>query len=81
VIDPSALAMHVLREGFDIKNPERFMMQQPAAPEAVAEAEAGAAPQMPPLPPQEPVFAPTGGVPPELLAQLQNQMGLELPSL
>jgi len=73
--------MHVLREGFDIKNPERFMMQQQAPPEAVAEAEAGVAPQMPPLPPQEPVFAPTGGVPPELLAQLQNQMGLELPSL
>jgi len=26
-------------------------------------------------------FAPTGGVPPELLAQLQNQMGMELPNL
>jgi hypothetical protein len=26
-------------------------------------------------------FAPTGGVPPELLAQLQGQMGLELPAL
>ena len=26
-------------------------------------------------------FAPTGGVPPELLTQLQNQMGLDLPAL
>ena len=48
-------------------------------------------PAPPPLPdmggvplPQGPdmgAFAPTGGVPPELLAQLQNQMGLELPAL
>ena len=42
-------------------------------------------PGMPPTPiPQGPdlgAFAPTGGVPPELLAQLQNQMGLELPNL
>ena len=28
-----------------------------------------------------PAFAPTGGVPPELMAQLQGQMGLELPAL
>jgi hypothetical protein len=36
-----------------------------------------------PLPqgPDMGAFAPTGGVPPELLAQLQNQMGLELPAL
>jgi len=26
-------------------------------------------------------FAPTGGIPPELLAQLQGQMGVQLPSL
>jgi|TARA_R110002020_G_scaffold203603_2_gene407407 hypothetical protein len=82
VIDPSALAMHVLREGFDIKNPERFMMQQPAPDQVVAEEEAG----VPTMPmdvgvPEEPVFAPTGGVPPELLSQLQNQMGVELPFL
>jgi len=36
---------------------------------------------MPPVPDQVGAFAPTGGVPPELLAQLQNQMGIELPSL
>ena len=32
-----------------------------------------------PIPDQ--VFEATGGVPPELLAQLQNQMGLELPNM
>jgi hypothetical protein len=31
--------------------------------------------------PSPELFAPTGGIPPEILAQLQNQMGLELPSL
>ena len=99
VIDPTALAMHVLEEGFDVKDPMKFLMQQdqPATPEQ--EAVAGETPQPPeqqmgppPMPPgmapapmpQGPdlgAFAPTGGVPPELLAQLQNQMGLELPNL
>jgi hypothetical protein len=99
VIDPTALAMHVLEEGFDVKDPMKFLMQQaqPATPEQ--EAVAGETPGppeqqmapppmpsgMPPAPiPQGPdlgAFAPTGGVPPELLAQLQNQMGLELPNL
>ena len=46
------------------------MMQPPMAP-----------PMAPPMSPDEGVFAPTGGIPPELLLQLQNQMGLELPSL
>jgi hypothetical protein len=36
---------------------------------------------MGPGPVPEQVFEATGGVPPELLAQLQNQMGLELPNL
>ena len=35
----------------------------------------------PPPAPDQGAFAPTGGVPPELLAQLQGQMGMELPSL
>jgi hypothetical protein len=99
VIDPTALAMHVLEEGFDVKDPMKFLMQQdqPATPEQ--EAVAGETPQPPdeqmgppPMPPgmapapmpQGPdlgAFAPTGGVPPELLAQLQNQMGMQLPNL
>ena len=93
VIDPTALAMHVLEEGFDVKDPMKFLIQQPQTPEQ--QAVAGETPpppeQPPPMPdmgntpiPQGPdmgAFAPTGGVPPELLAQLQNQMGLELPAL
>ena len=94
VIDPTALAMHILEEGFDVKDPMKFLIQQPATPEE--QAVAGQTPPPPeqappPLPdmggvplPQGPdmgAFAPTGGVPPELLAQLQNQMGLELPAL
>jgi len=69
------------------------LIQQPQTPEQ--QAVAGETPpppeQPPPMPdmgntpiPQGPdmgAFAPTGGVPPELLAQLQNQMGLELPAL
>ena len=52
----------------------------------VASEEAGAAPtpfgQTPvPSSPDMGAFAPTGGVPPELLAQLQGQMGLDLPAL
>jgi hypothetical protein len=92
VIDPQALAVHVLESGFGIKDPEKFLIQQPD-PQTMAEEnqispEAAAAGGMPPqmggvpLPPAEGgAFAPTGGVPPELLAQLQGQMGMELPSL
>ena len=87
VIDPAALAKYVLQTGFGIKNPEKFIMQQQTPQDAeAAQAEAGAAP-MPfgqaPIPegPDMGAFAPTGGVPPELLAQLQGQMGLELPQL
>ena len=90
VIDPSALAMHILENGFNIKDPERFMVQQQPQPEPSAGPSAGGPPVGgPPMPPPGPpvpgpeggAFAPTGGVPPELLAQLQGQMGLELPSL
>ena len=87
VIDPAALAIHVLENGFGIKDPQKFIMNaQPAPPEE----ESGGA-MAPPPPPnlggvpmpegQDGAFAPTGGIPPELLLQLQNQMGLELPSL
>ena len=51
VVDPNAIAMHVLREGFGIKNPERFMMAQP--------------PPMPPGMPQGSPPDPGSGVPPD----------------
>tara|TARA_R110002020_G_scaffold126888_3_gene284887 strand:+ start:1880 stop:3772 length:1893 start_codon:yes stop_codon:yes gene_type:complete len=95
VIDPTELARHVLQEGFGVQNPDKFLVQQqPAAPEG---APAGAPPPgspppggmpppamgggMGPGPVPEQVFEATGGVPPELLAQLQNQMGMELPNM
>ena len=89
VIDPAALAMHVLENGFGIKDPAKFIMQAQPAPQEAEEA-VGEEQMVPPPPDlggvpmpegQAGAFAPTGGVPPELLLQLQNQMGLELPSL
>ena len=85
VIDPTALARHVLQRGFDIKDPDKFLMDQaPMLPEGPAGAPAP--PGIPggagmPMMPSEDSFAQTGGVPPELVAQLQNQMGVELGSL
>lgn len=83
VIDPTALARHVLQRGFDIKDPDKFLMQQaPPMPEG-----GGPPPPGPPggagmagMPYEDP-FAETSGVPPELVAQLQNQMGVDLGSL
>ena len=94
VIDPAAMAMHILETGFNISDPERFLMQQPP-PDVAAEdgqmppeggpPQGGPPPDMAPAPMPPPpdmgAFAPTGGIPPELLAQLQGQMGMELPSL
>ena len=86
VIDPAALARYVLQQGFDVKDPDKFIMQQPQQ----APTQEGAQPTAPQGgmgvpepggPPGMGAFAPTGGVPPELVAQLQNQMGLELPAL
>ena len=92
VIDPMAIAVHVLESGFNVKNPEKFLIQQqpmpaPGAPTPDGTPVPGGAPAGPmggapmPPPPDQGAFAPTGGVPPELLAQLQGQMGMELPSL
>ena len=50
VIDPRAMAAHVLREGFGIKNPERFMVIVP--------------PPMPPGAEQGPPPGPEGPMPP-----------------
>ena len=88
VIDPAALAKHVLMNGFGIKDPDKFMMQQqqqpqqPGGPEGAAPGAGPGAGQMPPGMPvgqSEGAFSPTGGVPPELLAQIQGQMGVDLP--
>ena len=49
-IDPFAITMHVLRDGFGIKNPERFMVVMP--------------PQMPPGAEQGPPPGPEGPMPP-----------------
>jgi len=84
VIDPFALAKHVLQQGFGIKNPDKFLMQPPPQGAPGPEGAAPPPPQVPMLPPgqvgagPEGAFAPTGGVPPELLAQLQGQMGFDL---
>ena len=94
VIDPAALATHVLEYGFGIQDPTKFLMQQ-QPPQMMAE-EGQMPAEQPPInmgapmspdmgmsgvSPSPELFAPTGGIPPEILAQLQNQMGLELPSL
>ena len=93
VIDPTELAKHVLSYGFGFKDPEKFLVQQqapPAGPEDAATAPtAGAAPPSiaggmggpPAAGAGGGAFEATGGVPPELLSQLQGQMGLELPNL
>jgi hypothetical protein len=94
VIDPSALAKHVLTNGFGIKDPDKFMMQQqPQVPAPNGQDPGqgqGAGPGMPQMPPGMPVtpgpqpegvFAPSGGIPPELLAQIQGQMDVDLPFL
>jgi len=87
VVDPAALARYVLQQGFDVVDPEKFIMQQqpnmPPGPEGTPQGAppAGAGMPMPGGPPDLGAFAPTGGVPPELVAQLENQMGMQLPSL
>ena len=90
VVDPAELVKHVLQYGFGIDAAEKFIIQQQPM---VAEGEAAAGEEiagmqppavtggMGPGPIPDQVFEATGGVPPELLAQLQNQMGLELPNM
>jgi hypothetical protein len=87
VIDPTALARHVLQRGFDIKDPDKFLMQQaPMMPEGPG---GPAGPEGMPAPPNGagmPMAAEgapdqLGGIPPELVAQLQSQMGVELNTL
>jgi hypothetical protein len=92
VIDPTALAKHVLTMGFDIKDPDKFIMQQQPMPMGAEEPQQEGQPpnagmgasqaMMEGLVPQQGgAFGASGGVPPELVAQLRGQMGVELPGL
>jgi len=82
VINPAELAKHVLQQGFDIKDPEKFIMQQqPQLPAGPEQGMPAGGPQMgqmgmPEAPPET-----NGGMTPEILAQLQGQMGLDLANL
>ena len=75
VVDPGALVRYVLQNSFGVKDPDKFLMQQqPMAPEG------GAAPPGAPqgMPPGGMPMGGNGGppLPPELMKQLQDQMGL-----
>jgi len=82
VINPAELAKHVLQQGFDIKDPEKFIIQQqPQLPAGPEQGMPTGGPQMgqmgmPEAPPET-----NGGITPEILAQLQGQMGLDLANL
>ena len=56
VVNPQELAAHILRFGFDVKNPEQFMAAPPAAAAPMA------------VPPQG--VGPSGAVPPEMMGML-----------
>lgn len=72
VVDPRAVATHILQFGFGVKSPERFLM---AAPEQQGmPPEAGGMPpgqgMMPPEQGMMPGGDPTGGLPPELMQMI-----------
>lgn len=66
VVDPQALAAHVLQFGFGVKTPERFFMQAPQMAPGDPNGQPGAmppgGPQMPPVMP--PQMGAPGGMPP-----------------
>jgi len=83
VVDPGALVRYVLQNSFGVKDPDKFMMQQPVqqGPEG-PEGPEGAPQGMPPggMPAGIPAGIPAGGgnapsMPPELMRLLQEQMG------
>jgi len=81
VIDPAALARHVLQHGFGVKNVDDFLMAQPPMGGAMPPGGGGAPmPSGGDQPAVDPVGAAAGmgGVPPEILTQLQAQVGLSL---
>jgi hypothetical protein len=77
IINMQELAGYVLSQGFNIKNPEKFLSMPapaPMGPEGGAPPEGGMPPQgMPPqgmVPPEQ--MPPEGGLPPEIMALLQQ---------
>lgn len=80
VVDPASLFVHVLRDGFGIKDPERFLAQGPQpgggapSPFDPATPDPGTQSAAPPEEEQPPPGG-TDAIPPELLAQLQGQVG------
>ena len=85
VVDPSALARHVLQFGFGVKDPTQFLSpQQPMPPQ-----DQNAAGPMPegqmPMPSQGPaqgdpmggMQSPIDGIPPELVAAIQGSTGFQ----
>lgn len=80
VVDPAKLAEHVLRNGFGVKDPSSFIVQQQPAMDAGA---AGMPQGMPPeaMPPQAMPqgmpqgMPPQGQMPPEMMQMLQSGLG------
>jgi hypothetical protein len=72
IVNMQELAGYVLQQGFNVKNPEKFlsMPEQPMATPAGAPA-----PEQLPAGPEGGMPAPQGGIPPEMLAMLQNAGG------
>jgi hypothetical protein len=87
IIDPTEIARHALKYGFGVKNPDKFFVQQqPMMPPG---ADPNAAPGVA-APSEEAGMdsggagvdqANPGGVPPEIMAQLQGQVGLDVSSM
>ena len=79
IIDPAAIARYVLQNAFDIKDPDKYLMQQtPGVPEAEG-AVPGSAPQMGGM--GGGMQAGMGQIPPQLVNQLRGQMDMGLPDL
>jgi len=82
VINPAELAKHVLQQGFDIKDPEKFIIQQqPQLPAGPEQGMPTGGPQMGQMGMPEASPETNGGITPEILAQLQGQVGLDLANL
>lgn len=86
VINVPALLTRVLRDGFGIKDPTSLIQQAPMidpatglplGPEAAPSPDGGEMP-MEEMPPEEAGY---GQPPPEIMAQLQGQVGLDLPGM
>jgi hypothetical protein len=85
VVNPQELVRYILQEGFGVSNPEKFLLQPLVDPatglplDPMAAAPPGGAP--PELDPAAGLTTPTDGptaIPPNVLTQLQGQVGLDL---